>query len=367
MKSVNELVVLLNNYCNLNCDYCFFSETDVKKHSKCSKHHLIKVIDIFFSSLAYKPSEPKVLCFNADGEVLISKKIIMSGILHAAKLRDKYRANNVLLIVITNATLIDSKLAKELFKLGVVVTVSLDGDSLTHDKHRTDSKRSGSYEKVIRGIKHLQQANVSVSLRAVITPDTIEHIESIYDKLSQLNTSSQPIKLRPVRDIKNGLAFSKNWQDLFTRKYSNLITKLFDKNSDDKTEKLNFPDDVFHLSKYMKCGIGRTNHCGAGQNMLWMTPDGHFVSCGLFSSSQENFLGHIDDINNISELSALLDHENLLSLQQIVTLKDEPCCSCNLKEVCKGGCPAMTLLHGTQPWCKLYQNLSQILCKRGSE
>jgi uncharacterized protein len=76
----------------------------------------------------------------------------------------------VVLAVQTNGTLIDSRWVEVLRAHGVHVGISIDGPREVHDRERVDHLGRGSYERVIRGVRHLREADIPLHVLSVIQP-----------------------------------------------------------------------------------------------------------------------------------------------------------------------------------------------------
>jgi uncharacterized protein len=70
----------------------------------------------------------------------------------------------------TNGTLVDEDWVHSFQSFDVVVGVSIDGPSETHDRNRVDRQGRGSYDRVAKGIGRLQESGVEVGLLSVIQP-----------------------------------------------------------------------------------------------------------------------------------------------------------------------------------------------------
>lgn len=357
MIEIDELVILLNNYCNLRCDYCAFREDRVEHFRECAPEHLHKAIALFFEQFRRQPQEQAILCFNADGEALLSRKLLLDGLAYAAELRQALRAENVIIALVTNGVLIDPSLAAALARLDVAVTVSLDGDAATHDAHRRDRTGAATHARVVEGIRRLQAAGVPVSLRAVISPETAPDLTATYRALQAL-APARPVKLRPAR-LKTSPALPPAWVETFTRAYLDCVTTSLAQ----KTPLPALPDDAHAFAHFIVAGVGRAAYCGAGRRMLWMTPSGAFTTCGLFSAGEET-LGHVADVATMNDFSALLRHPFAERFRAAASASVADCAACRWLPVCRGGCPALPLLSGEisrPPLCAFYTALGATL------
>ncbi len=362
MFEINELVILLNNYCNLRCSYCNFREDRPKYFVECTPERVKKAIQLFLEQPHIPKSKDNVLCFNADGEALLSIQLLLEAIEYALELKKQLSIEHLLIPVVTNATLVDRKIAAEFARLGVVVTVSLDGDAEVHNQHRFDVNRNPSHQRAVRGIRYFQEMGVPVSLRAVVTPETISQIKESYKFLKGLHPA-RPLKMRPMRSKED--TFTPEWVEEFNLFFVKMVEELVAEGI--PIEEL--PDDAIHFGKFITEGSYRQRNCGAGEKMLWMAPTGEFTSCGLFTKEPE-ILGHIDNLTSPESLSQLLKQPHASTLRNCNPKHFDPVCSsCEWVKVCQGGCAAYPLKpNGSQyhhpPLCSFYMNLGKTLKKQ---
>ncbi len=356
MVEIDELVILLNNYCNLRCDYCTFREDHAENFQECAAEYLRQAVTLFFEQFRQQPQAPAILCFNADGEALLSRELLLGGLAYAAELRQTLRAENVLIALVTNGVLLDPPLAEALARLDVAVTVSLDGDAAAHDVHRRDRTGAATHARVVAGIRCLQAAGVPVSLRAVISPETVQDLTATYHALQAL-APARPVKLRPAR-LKTAPALPPAWVETFTCAYLECVAALLRQG----TPLVALPDDAYAFARFIAAGVGRASYCGAGRRMLWLTPSGALTICGLFSGGEE-MLGHIRDVATVGDLGALLRHPFAERFRASASADAADCATCRWRPVCGGGCPALPLLSGSArpPLCGFYTALGAML------
>jgi uncharacterized protein len=72
------------------------------------------------------------------------------------------------LIIQTNGTLLDSRWIELFLKHNISVGISMDGPKEIHDVMRVDHRECGSYDRVVRGLRLLQEAKVPHGVGCVI-------------------------------------------------------------------------------------------------------------------------------------------------------------------------------------------------------
>ncbi len=359
---ITDFIILLNNTCNLRCRYCHFTETHPERFIVCTPERVRKAVRLFFAHLSGhltehpvghlsgQPEKPKVLCFNADGEALQTRGLLFEALEMADSLRAGRR--DVILALVTNGTLIDAMVARSLARLGVSVTVSIDGGTIAHDRHRIGPGGSPTHQRTMAGIMHLQEAGVPLSVRAVVTPETSASLQDTYHFLKGLQPV-RPIKLRPVRNTVYPF-FSPTWISQFSQDFNACVKNLL-KNGTLIDE---LPDDALYFGRFITRGESRGPYCAAGHGMLWMMPGGGLFPCGLLT--EQDPCGHIDDLQHPGDLSALLDEAPSLRIRMNSPDQQECCGSCRWLRACGGGCPALGL-DNAPPLCSFYQMLGKTM------
>ena len=154
--------------CNLNCRHCYAGEKSTPHPRELSTREARKLI----SDLGYM--NVPVLLFSG-GEPLLREDI--------EELIAFAREQGMMVALSSNGTLIDLKTARQLKKLGVsYVGISLDGDSITHNRFRGHNK---AYQKTLAGIKNCQKAGQKVGLRFTMVEQNREEIDSIFQLMQE--------------------------------------------------------------------------------------------------------------------------------------------------------------------------------------
>lgn len=129
--------------------------------------------------------------------------------------------------------------------------------------------------------------------------------------------------------------------------YSNLVIQLLQYLQRRKT-KINFALDYPFC--YEKFDLrGQNERCIPGKNMFYISSDGRIFPCPYLTSKK--FL-----LGNIKENK----HTDLMNkFQNRCAFKELYCAECIYRELCGGGCKAITLLEGVNkdPYCKALQRI----------
>jgi radical SAM protein with 4Fe4S-binding SPASM domain len=357
MSRLTELVILLNERCNLRCDYCHFRAPD-ERGEELRTDWLERAVDLFVQGAQQDPERPRVLCFDADGEALASRALLEAGLARAASARREHGLDALTIALATNATLLDPPFVRALRRWGIAVTVSLDGSAACHDHHRRDEGGRGSHAAVLRGLTLLHRSGVPTSLRAVHSPDTLPQLLESWQQLRG-HAPPRPIKLRPLRQPAPPW-FEPVWVERYTRAYLKAVRAMLRHGAPWQ----GLPDRARHMAAWLVEGRPRGRCCEVGHGMLWLGADGRLLSCGLLSRGTDS-LGHIGEVDDPAALEALLDGPRARTFRAHAPPAREPCASCRWLPGCGGGCPIEALDEKLEPvappLCMLYRGLGELL------
>ncbi len=169
----DRLLLKLASRCNLTCDYCYWfkdpavlaaparltAEAEGNFLRRLEDHLVAHQLKSFSISLH-------------GGEPLLVGKHRFSSLCHRLKSIECRTGVRIDISCQTNGVLLDEQWI-QLFKIyGVNVGVSLDGPRILHDKYRRDGRGSGSFSRVIDGIRLLQDNELAPGVLAVWSPES---------------------------------------------------------------------------------------------------------------------------------------------------------------------------------------------------
>lgn len=176
-----NLILQLTSNCNLRCKHCFFcgntkaySPEDDLTEEEMLRHlrYLVEEVNILYCSIT-------------GGEIFTSNYIF--------KILEYLKSKNIVIELLTNATLITEKTAERLSKLlnhkTDTIQVSLEGAT----KDINDEMRGeGVFKKVTQSVKFLTERDLTVLLSYTINSKNSNQLSDMYDlcktlKISQLN------------------------------------------------------------------------------------------------------------------------------------------------------------------------------------
>ena len=177
--------------------------------------------------------------------------------------------------LLTNGILIDSEKANKLSRTGVKgVQVSIEGPEEVHDSIRGVNSFTAS----VKGIKHLLDAGLEVTLNATLSRLNAEHLADMIELASGLGVR----RLGFSRLVPSGRGRSLSDEILKTREVRKLYEKIFSIVPENGLEIVT-GDPVASQFRYNPEETGLENiplgGCAAGISGLTIMPDGTVVPC----------------------------------------------------------------------------------------
>jgi uncharacterized protein len=125
----------------------------------------------------------------------------------------------------TNATLINQAWCDCFKRHDIHVGVSIDGPAFLHDRHRKTNAGKGSFVNTLRGISYLQKNEVPHSIIAVITEDSLDYPDELFQFFLENNLLDVGFNMEETEGINRTSSLAKN--GLETR-YQAFIQRFWD-------------------------------------------------------------------------------------------------------------------------------------------
>ncbi|MCD6569941.1 MAG: anaerobic sulfatase maturase [Deltaproteobacteria bacterium] len=213
--------------CNLDCAYCFYRY----KKDQLGKDHNWRMdyetLEIFVRD--YISSQPKgypVQFVWQGGEPSL---LGLDFFRQAVELQKRYKkpSQEITNAFQTNAILIDDKWAAFFKENNFLVGVSIDGPKDIHDHYRVDSRKKGSFDRVMDGVENLRKYNVDHNALVCVTDISSKDPLHVYSFLKKNFDFIQFIPVVEEKGFKRKAPFlkdTKKWVINKGKKHSDLVT-----------------------------------------------------------------------------------------------------------------------------------------------
>ena len=186
------LVIQPTPFCNIDCSYCYL--TDRQSTKQMSAQTLEQTFAWVFSSGLVR--EPFTLLWHA-GEPLV---VPLAFYQNAVTLLKRFNSPPVEIhhAVQTNATLIDEAWCRFFIEHDVHPGISVDGPAFLHDRHRRTRQGKGTHDRVLRGIRLLQEFEVPFYVISVLTAESLLYPDELFDFYQEQQISTVAFNVEEI-------------------------------------------------------------------------------------------------------------------------------------------------------------------------
>jgi uncharacterized protein len=174
LDPVHLLIVQPTPFCNINCSYCYLSHRSEKRRMTLDT---VEAIAKFLRDVPVS-NPPLSICWHA-GEPLVVPISFYERAFHCFALTPGTPA--VQHCFQTNATMINDDWCDLFKRWSVRVGVSIDGPRAIHDTYRVDRSGRGTFDRVMRGISKLRQHEVPFNVLSVVTNESLNAADEIWE------------------------------------------------------------------------------------------------------------------------------------------------------------------------------------------
>lgn len=330
MPPVTFLIKPASSACNLRCKYCFyFSEAEqrtVPYYGMMSEETLEAVVR---KGLAYAEG--------SCGFAFQGGEPMLAGLPFFRKLVELEERHNTKGVAVhnaiqTNGTLVDEEWARFFHDHRFLVGLSLDGDRDTHNLHRVDAGRRGTFPQVLAAARLFDRFAVEYNILTVVTANTARYAGRVYDfyrkngfRYLQFIHCLDPLGMEPgsLPHSLGAEGLERFLKTLFDRWYEDLMTGQY-------VSVRYFDNLVQMLLGHPPEACGMAGVCGIN---LVLESDGGAYPCDFYMLDEWR-LGNLvtDEVADLIA-SARAEEFRRLSVEPAVS-----CRGCRWFALCRGGC-----------------------------
>ena len=324
VREANSLDIIelhVNDKCNFRCDYCYLKEGGIEYvDNEMPQDVAESAVTLLLESLP--PAGTGVIKF-FGGEPFLSYGL-MKHVVEFARTEARARGKRVVFTVNTNGTLLNSEKIAWCKANTVRVSISLDGNEASNDKHRKYTGGNGTYKTVLRKAKQFLEEAGYLTLRATVSDGSFELKDSMLEFAS----------LGPASKVKFQADYNLVGQSHVTHvdaeKLIGELTELCKVWVDriKHGEKIAFGNLVEPMMKAFY-SAKTPYRCGAGRSLVAVGPHGAVYPCHRFVGVNEVEMGDVK--------TGLDGRQRNEFIENRVETK-EPCNKCWARYFCGGGC-----------------------------
>lgn len=333
LSRIREIAFQVTNDCNLRCGFCF-ADSGVPKENELQVEEIQQVIDYFkgfhLESIVLTGGEP-LLRLQKVKEILryASEQGVTAGLF-------------------TNGTLISKRVAQELEECNLTwARISIDGScSAVHDKIRGE----GTFQKLIRGIGYLQDAEIEIQFRSTIFNTNYDDFPSILKLAGNLHADS--IWVRPFMPVGRGISSSDKYFTTLSQREKVIRFLLKERKKLHDCPKIVFMPSCFEFLHPEYSSEDSVTLCPCGRDRIFIDCIGNIKPCGPFPIP----LGSIRS----DQLSRKIFYDALCNSNILQEIDSPPpnrvCSTCESWDLCKRSCYSITFamtgsLSNVHPYC----------------
>ena len=176
---VKLVVIQPTTFCNLDCDYCYLPDRQLKLNFS------LDLLEPIFKTLFESKFVDKrfTVVWHAGEPLTMPISFYQSAFDQIEQLNHKLSSGDRIIehAIQTNGTLINQAWCDLIKKYHVKIGVSLDGPAFIHDAHRKTRKGIGTHVGVMRGVSQLKENGIDFNVIAVLTGDSLNFPDEIFD------------------------------------------------------------------------------------------------------------------------------------------------------------------------------------------
>jgi uncharacterized protein len=327
MQPFTLLIKPSGSDCNIDCAYCFYKDRAPefgKGRQRMSDEVLEKLVKDYMQlgfgvvGFAWQGGEPTLM-----GVDFFNR---------AVELQKKYGSNGqeVSNTLQTNGILLDDNWCRFLHDNKFLLGISIDGPKEFHDKYRVDHSGSGTFDKVMRGIKNCQEHKVEFSALVLLNDKNVERPERLFDFL--IENELTYLQFIPCVEREPGTGSIADFS-ITPKQYGDFLCRLFDLWYEYGPEKMNIRDFDSLVTYYV---MGKHTICAYSKQcagFVVVEHSGDAFCCEFFVEPKWR-LGNILE-TPLGKLAASSIKRAFAREKQNLCNK---CLLCSHLDICRGGC-----------------------------
>ncbi len=293
--------------CNLMCEYCFEEKGEEKV---LTIEEALRRVE-FALGRAEQLGIFDIYIDFTGGEPLLALDTI-KNIVYILE-RNKYKKFSFQYGLVTNGVLFNERVKEFLQKYNFDVTLSLDGDELSHDVNRKLKNGMGSYFLIEKNIDNLLGYNKKVAVNMVIASN---NYRKFFNNFSYIINKGFKI-IRTKLDINS--VWSEKEMEILKKELDRAAELYFNLNKNGQIVYWDF------IEEGVEAISGRVDNyfCGSGIISLYITVNGGIKCCSV-----------CEQTGTIGSMESGIDEEEIKKLSKYSRKLQGKCKECNISAYC---------------------------------
>jgi uncharacterized protein len=325
-----KAVLMVNNYCNLKCTYCYehqnvFSKKAIDMPEHIARQAIDKIYDAF---------EGVGIWMFIGGEPTLSDDILDFSCRYATEVASRNGVVAPSFGMISNGVKLTGRILDIIRKFEIQVTFSLDGPKKVNDLVRIRHDNSGTFDAVVDNIRRYQQmfpqkAQVECTVTqahrsaGLSIPDVLAFCAGLGIEEPHIAAAGLPAA-SPLNPYQPGSGVQ---EDFMAAAEASMDSLLGVNTGSPKSAKLDVVASMVHR-------IGRRDPkpimCPAGISQIVVDAFGDIYPCWMFAGNSEHVMGNIlrDELRGFAALK-VIDR-----IETNSKIKNPICSKCYARSVC---------------------------------
>jgi uncharacterized protein len=331
---LDTVLIKVASRCNINCSYCYvynMGDTGWASMPRQISDETIRAIARSLGHLTRIQNRSFAVVLHGGEPLLLGPQKLRYMI---SVIRSKLPPETALSLQ-TNGILISNELLDLFAETRTTVSISIDGPQHVHDRSRIGHTGQGTFDKVLEGIRRLQNhPNAGFLFSGVLAVvDPASDPEEVYNFFKELSPPSVDFLYRDG----NHSRLPNGKESLQSTEYGEWLAKLLDVYlADQHPIQIRFLDDIIKLmlgGSGTKDGVGLTNY-----GVLIIDTDGSITKNDTLKSSfdgadrfEQRWSVHTHDLTDVLSSTEFSEYH---AMQQP---SSKTCLTCPELKVCGGG------------------------------
>jgi uncharacterized protein len=322
--------------CNMDCKYCYFLSKE-RLYPDSTFRMSTELLEEYTRQYIEAQQVPEVTFAWQGGEPTLMG---LDFFRQAVEYQQKYRrpGTRISNALQTNAVLLDDDWCQFFKENNFLIGASLDGPQQLHDAYRVDKGGNPTFERVMNGIRLMQQHGVEFNVLTTVHAANADHPLELYRFLRD-EVKTQFIQFIPIVERENESGFQEGTataeRSVTAAQYGQFLCAIFDEWARRDVGRVFVQIFDVALAAWSGdrpglCVFEET--CGTA---MAMEHNGDVYSCDHFVEPNY-FLGNMTDNTLIDIVGS--EEQYAFGQAKRDTLPNY-CRECNVRFVCNGGCP----------------------------